>query len=163
MRKILITRIFDYPPDAVAEVKGSASYPNINGTISFWQTQNGVVVMADVNGLPYNAENICSNSIFAMHIHEGCSCSGNNEDPFADVGAHYNPHNCMHPAHAGDLPPLFSNKGEAWMAVFTDRFSVNDVIGRAVIIHLHYDDFMTQPSGNAGVKIACGIIKRINS
>ncbi len=55
--------------------------------------------------------------------------------------------------HAGDLPPLLSNNGRAYCQVLTGRFRVSDVIGKTVVIHSGPDDFMTQPSGNAGEKI----------
>ena len=73
---------------------------------------------------------------------------------------HYNPHGCDHPYHAGDLPPLFETSGLALSAFLTDRFTVDEVIGRTVIIHDQPDDFTTQPSGNSGTKIACGVIRR---
>lgn len=63
-------------------------------------------------------------------------------------------------AHAGDLPPLLSCQGNAYLSVKTDRFSVNEIIGRTVVIHSNPDDFHTQPAGNAGKKIACGVIQR---
>ena len=66
----------------------------------------------------------------------------------------------MHPQHAGDFPPLLGNHGKAYMKVFSDRFSVEEIIGKTVIVHSDPDDFRTQPSGNAGRKIACGIIKK---
>lgn len=73
-------------------------------------------------------------------------------------GAHYNPENTEHPKHAGDLPPLLANNGIAWSAVYTDRFYPEDVVGRTVIIHDMADDFHTQPSGDSGMKMACGEI-----
>ena len=51
--------------------------------------------------------------------------------------------------------------GKAYMKVLTGRFCVEEVIGRTVILHIDPDDFHTQPSGNAGRKIACGVIRRI--
>lgn len=66
----------------------------------------------------------------------------------------------MHPKHAGDLPPLLECKGQAYLSVKTDRFTVDEIIGRTVIIHSDSDDFSTQPTGNAGRKIACGVIRR---
>ena len=66
----------------------------------------------------------------------------------------------MHPYHAGDLPPLFGSGGVAVSVFLTDRFHLEDIIGKTVIIHSSPDDFTTQPSGNAGAKIACGEIKR---
>lgn len=66
----------------------------------------------------------------------------------------------MHPYHAGDLPPLFSANGNAVLEVLTDRFNIHQIIGKTIIIHRNPDDFTTQPSGNAGEKIACGVIKK---
>lgn len=72
---------------------------------------------------------------------------------------HYNPDNCQHLYHAGDMPPLFGVDGSAVLLFLTNRFSVEEIIGRTVIIHARPDDFMTQPSGNSGEKIACGVIR----
>ena len=87
-------------------------------------------------------------------------CSGSQEDPFANAGMHYNPDNCQHPYHAGAMPPLFGVDGAALLLFLTNRFSVQEIIGRTVIIHARPDDFMTQPSGNSGEKIACGVIRK---
>jgi len=150
--------LFKDRPMARARINGSILYPDIEGDAWFYQTEYGVLVVADIEGLP-NPSGNCASPIFAMHIHEGGSCSGNNMDRFANVGEHYNPYNCQHPYHAGDLPPLFSVKGNAFLAVLTNRFRLDDVIGRTIIIHSSADDFKSQPSGNSGVKIACGEIK----
>ncbi|MBP3600475.1 MAG: superoxide dismutase family protein [Clostridia bacterium] len=56
------------------------------------------------------------------------------------------------------MPPLFEVNGRAFSVFLTDRFSVPQILGKTVIIHALPDDFTTQPSGNAGEKIACGII-----
>ena len=58
------------------------------------------------------------------------------------------------------MPPLFSNKGYAFMIFLTDRFKVDEIIGKTVIIHSMPDDFKTQPSGDSGMKIACGVIEK---
>ena len=141
-------------PSAVAVLKGSAAYPSIRGEVRLFETTEGIVVVADVKGLPMQAE--CG-GVFGFHIHEGAGCGG---DDFAETLGHYNPKNCPHPYHAGDLPPLFSNQREAWMAVWTDRFTLQEIIGRTAVLHLRPDDFMTQPSGNSGMKIACGVIRK---
>lgn len=146
-------------PQAIARIKGSADYPNLHGTATFYQTPSGVIVISRILGLPHTDE-VCYQPIFAFHIHSGGSCSGNEKDPFAASMAHYNPHDCLHPYHAGDMPPLFGVNGAAFSAFLTGRFSVKDVIGRTVIIHSAPDDFSTQPSGNAGQKIACGVIEK---
>ena len=139
-------------PDAEAEIFGGAEFPNIRGKVSFFSLPTGVIVVADIENLPQTETNI-----FALHIHEGNSCENN----FEKTGGHFNPKNLPHPQHSGDLPPLFScNKG-AWQAVFTDRFRVEEVLGRLVVIHQNPDDFTTQPAGNSGTKIACGKIEKV--
>ena len=148
-------------PQAIARLKGSALYPNLLGTVRFYEHPYGVLVVAQAEGLP-NFGNVCSSPIFALHIHEGGTCTGNGTDPFADSGMHYNPQGCPHPYHAGDLPPLFGANGYAFGACLTNRFTLDEIIGRTVILHSSFDDFSTQPSGNAGAKIACGeIVGRI--
>ena len=145
-------------PDASAELKGSEAYPEIRGKVSFYQVGNKVVVTAAVEGFP-NLNGKCLYPVYAMHIHSGSSCTGTASDPFADTGSHYTPANCAHPYHAGDLPPLFSNKGSAWSAFVTDRFTVEEIRRKTVVIHEKADDFKTQPSGDSGKKIACGVIR----
>ncbi len=145
-------------PVAQAVISGSAQYPDIRGTASFYPVENGTLVITEVQGLPFKP-GACNARIFALHIHEGSSCTGNAQDPFANTGGHYNPDKCEHPQHAGDLPPLFGNEGYAWGAVVTNRFDIDEVIGHTIIIHAGLDDFTTQPSGNAGAKIACGVIR----
>ncbi len=146
-------------PDAKAVLSGSRAHPNLRGVVCFYQTDEGVVVAAEVRGLPYE-RGACAPSVFGFHIHEGRSCTGTREDPFANAQGHYNPRNCPHPQHAGDLPPLFGNKGYALMTVLTDRFTVNEIVGRTVILHSQRDDFTTQPAGDSGARIACGRITR---
>ena len=144
-------------PQAFARIKGSDLYPNLFGTVRFYKEPRGILVVCEVEGLP-SPEGACSSPIFALHIHEGGSCTGIAGDPFADSGTHYNPQGCPHPYHSGDLPPLFGAKGYAFSAFLTDRFDLDEVIGRTIIIHSSFDDFSSQPSGNAGTKIACGEI-----
>lgn len=143
-------------PDAAAVMTGSPKYPRLQGTVSFYQTPFGVLVTAAVRHLPISFGK-CVHPVFALHIHEGANCMGT--PAFQDAGGHFNPNGCEHPAHAGDLPPLFADRtGFAWMGVLTDRFRVEDVMGRTVIIHSGVDDFTSQPAGNAGERIACGMI-----
>lgn len=145
-------------PAAFARICGSRDYPDIHGIVRFYQTRYGTLVAAEVFGLPKKCGE-CSSPIFAFHIHEGGECSGSCSDPFAQAEGHYNPENCEHPYHAGDMPPLFGNDGYAFLIFLTERFCVKEIIGHTVIIHSNPDDFMTQPSGNSGTKIACGVIK----
>ena len=146
-------------PAARTSIKGSAKYPDIHGNVHFYQTEMGVMVVAEIFGLPTFGDP-CKSPIFGFHIHSGGSCTGNETDPFADAMTHYNPKNCPHPYHAGDMPPLFGNNGYAFLMFLTDRFTAREIIGKTVIIHDKPDDFTTQPAGNSGNKIACGVIQR---
>ena len=149
--------IFRRRPNAVAFINGSDKYPNIHGRAYFYSMLDGVIVRAEILGLP-TVDDDCKDPIFAFHIHGGTECTGNEADPFANANGHYNPNNCPHPYHAGDLPPLFGVNGRAFYAFLTDRFTVPEILGKTIIIHSRPDDFTTQPAGNAGEKIACGVI-----
>lgn len=140
-------------PKATARILGGRDYPMIRGTVTFVQRHDGVLVEAAISGLPKT-----ETGFFAFHIHEGGSCRG---DGFPGTGGHFNPGRREHPNHAGDLLPLLGDYGKAYLKVLTGRFRVEEVIGRTVIVHGDPDDFHTQPSGNAGQKIACGVIKKL--
>lgn len=135
---------------AIAHVSGGEDYPELRGTVRFFPRCAGTLVIAEINGLPDS-----ETSFFAFHIHEGDNCCGSD---FPNTGGHFNPDGAAHPRHAGDLPPLLSNNGKAYSQVLTGRFRVSELIGKTVVIHSDPDDFKTQPSGNAGQKIACGVI-----
>lgn len=137
------------PLEALTCVKGEGK---LRGVVKFYPVPCGTLVVADITGLPESAS-----GFFALHIHEGQRCSGKD---FADTGGHFNPTGNAHPRHAGDLPPLLSRNGRAFLAVETDRFFVQEVIGHTVVVHEGFDDFQSQPAGNAGRKIGCGVIAR---
>ena len=147
-------------PDAVAVINGSQDYSQINGTVRFYSDIDGVLVIAEIFGLP-TASVACGNGVFGFHIHEGGKCSPTADNPFRDAGMHYNPHSCPHPYHAGDMPPIFAGKNTSYLAFLSTRFSIDEIVGKTVIIHDSPDDFTTQPSGASGKRIACGIISRV--
>lgn len=146
-------------PQAIAHILGSEEYNTLRGTVSFYDIGYAILVTSSLYGIPHR-NGFCQVPVLGLHIHEGSSCTGNSDDPFADAGSHYNPENCEHPMHAGDLPPIFANEGVAWSAVITNRFTIKEITGRTVIVHAMADDFHTQPSGNSGKKIACGVIHK---
>ena len=135
----------------MAKIRGGVEVPKLSGCIRFYQQKGCVLIVAEIFGLPRENET----GFFGFHIHQGESCSGTD---FSETGNHYNPVDQVHPKHAGDLPPLMCCRGNAYLAVKTDRFTVHDIIGKTVVIHSDPDDFHTQPAGNAGRKIACGVI-----
>ncbi len=145
--------LLENPPDAVAWVSGSPDYPKLSGLVRFYFTPyDGTLVEAEFFGLPDSQPG--SSDFYAMHIHETGDCT----PPFSQTGDHYNPASAPHPAHAGDMVPLLGNEGYAWTSFYDRRFLIPDILGRSVIIHRMPDDFTSQPSGNAGEKIGCGII-----
>lgn len=144
---------FSSRPSAAARIRGGHAAPDLSGVVRFYQKRSSVLVVANIDRLPQTG----GSGFFALHIHEGDRCTGEN---FADTGNHFNPMKTRHPSHAGDLPPLLSCRGRAYLAVETDRIRVKDIIGRTIVIHSDPDDFSSQPSGSAGEKIACGIIRR---
>lgn len=150
-----IKEIYQTPPEAIALISGNEDNPSLNGIVSFYQsTYVGLLIEAEIFGLPYNTSSVPT-EFYAMHIHQFGDCT----PPFDKTGEHYNPGNLPHPEHAGDLLPLLGNLGYAWSVFYDERLTLDEIIGRSVIIHRNPDDFTTQPSGNAGEKIGCGQIR----
>ncbi len=155
-KNYFLSLLSDSEPDAVAVLKGDATYPDINGVVKFYALpESGLLIATEISDLP-DGRSEDTPTFFAFHIHEKGDCSGN----FANTGVHYNPDKVPHPEHAGDLPPLLSNDGYVWMIVYDSFLTLPMILNRSVIIHQKPDDFTTQPSGNAGEKIACGVITR---
>ena len=147
--------MIDTLPDAFAIITGGKTFPNISGIVKFYSmSYQGLVVYAELFHLPLHST-ANSPSFYGFHIHENGDCSNN----FANTGSHYNPDEQLHPNHVGDLPPLMSMDGYALMYVYAQQLNLEDIIGRSVIVHSKPEDFTTQPSGNSGDKIACGVIQ----
>ena len=130
------------------------------GEATFEQAGSKVRVIVFVQGLTPGREH-------GFHIHEAGDCSSG--DGMSAKG-HFNPHGKPHAAytaaerHAGDLPSLTAGKdGRAKIDVELDVITIApgpaSIVGRGLIIHADPDDFKTQPTGNAGARIACGVIK----
>ena len=128
------------------------------GEVNFEQMGGKVRVTAQVIRLPANRE-------FGFHIHEVGDC--NSGDGMSAKG-HFNPYGKPHgqgaERHAGDMPNLKSDaKGKAKLTMDLDVITIArgpaSIVGRAVMVHADPDDYKTQPTGNAGARIACGVIK----
>ncbi|WP_352420074.1 superoxide dismutase family protein [Proteiniborus sp.] len=149
--------------DAVAYIHGGPLAPQINGVVYFKEDDSGTEVKVKVSGLPkYEPARNGKQPIgpHGFHIHENGVCEvGDPNEPFKSSGEHWNPDNQSHGNHAGDFPVLFSNNGYAEMSFFTNRFRPRDVIGKSIIIHQNPDDYRSQPAGNAGKRLACGVIQ----
>jgi Cu-Zn family superoxide dismutase len=128
------------------------------GTVTFTGRGDRVRMVAKVTGLAPGAH--------GFHIHEKGDCSA----PDAmSAGGHFNPESKPHgnPAagdhHAGDMPQLEADaSGAATLDVTLDTLTIGDgargIVGRAVVVHKDADDFKTQPTGNSGARVACGVI-----
>ena len=149
----------DDPPRATAALqptKGNKAF----GEATFEQVGDKVRVIVFAQNLPPERE-------LGFHIHEAGDCSSG--DGMSAKG-HFNPHGKPHgqpgtaERHAGDLPSLKTGKdGRAKLDVTVEAISIGagagDIVGRGLIIHAQADDYKTQPTGNAGARIACGVIK----
>ncbi|MEO6626123.1 MAG: superoxide dismutase family protein, partial [Burkholderiaceae bacterium] len=109
------------------------------------------------------------NQEHGFHIHEKGDCSSGDG---MSTGGHFNPmgkphgHHGSSERHAGDLPALIADgAGKAVFRVEMDLITVSDgpasVVGRGMIVHVQPDDYKTQPTGNAGARSACAVIRRI--
>lgn len=137
---------------AIAKVEGNAEAPGLHGNVWFFDTPDGVRVNAQIYDLPPN-----ETGFYGFHVHEVGDCSA---PDFSSAKGHYNPTGAPHPKHAGDFPMLLATSAnDAWLSFITTRFTVRDVIGRAVIIHSGRDDYTSQPAGDSGPRIGCGAIQ----
>ena len=129
----------------------------VSGTVTFTKVEGGVKVSAKVAGLAEGAH--------GFHVHEFGDCSAADG---LSAGGHFNPtaepHAGPHDAHrhTGDMGNLTAGKdGVATVEYVDPRESFdgpNSILGRGVIVHASADDFKTQPTGNAGGRLACGVI-----
>jgi Cu-Zn family superoxide dismutase len=144
-----------------AEVNlASASASLVSGKLSVSPTPDGVHITGEIGGLK-------PNSLHAIHIHEKGDCSAVDA---SSAGGHFNPGAQPHGRvnhgahHGGDMDNVNANaEGVAQVQVHASGVTLgggaaNDVAGRAVIVHAQADDYSSQPSGNAGDRVACGII-----
>jgi Cu-Zn family superoxide dismutase len=145
-------------PAAEAELK-AASGSSVSGSVTFAPEDGKLRVQATVSGLAPGEH--------GFHVHEVGDCSA--ADATSAKG-HFNPagkghgHHGGHERHAGDLPNLVADaQGKASYSALVDGVTVGggagDIMGRSVVIHADPDDYKSQPAGNSGKRVACGVIK----
>ena len=130
---------------------------NVTGLVTFTRTDSGIKVVADISGLTPGKH--------GFHIHEYGDCS--NPDG-TSTGGHFNPENTNHggPAdkvrHVGDLGNVTAGEdGKAHLELVDNMITFegkHDIIGRGIIVHAGEDDYVTQPTGNAGARVGFGVI-----
>jgi superoxide dismutase, Cu-Zn family len=144
---------------AIADLKPTESQ-KASGRLDFIQLKNGVKVVGRIEGL-------APNSIHGMHIHENGDCSAADA---ASAGPHFNPKKSAHGilgqtkhAHLGDLGNISADAmGVATIERTFPALRVNkgkdQILGRAVVLHDKEDDLKSQPAGDSGGRISCGVI-----
>jgi Cu-Zn family superoxide dismutase len=145
--------------DAVVELIDGKANPI--GSAQLNQLEQGVQIVIAVSGLPVGKH--------ALHIHETGAC----EPPFESAGGHFNPTSAEHGfdrpggPHAGDLPNVYVGEGALEVEYITDRVtladgetSLFDDDGSAIVIHEGQDDYVSEPAGDAGNRLACGVIEK---
>ena len=144
-------------PTAVATL-ASTSGSTASGTVRLTQLADGSVeVKVDLTGVPAG--------VHGFHVHDKGDCGDNGNA----AGGHFNPAATAHgapsamPHHAGDFGNVTANAAGEVHTVFTTRSvtveaGANSAVGHAVILHANPDDLVTQPTGNAGGRIACGVV-----
>jgi len=146
-------------PAAVATVEPTQGN-RAAGTVTFAQKGDKVLVTAKLTGLAPGGH--------GFHVHEKGDCIAPDG---MSAGGHFNPLGKPHASpsttdrHAGDMPLLVADaSGNASLEAELDVIAVGggatDVIGRSVVVHRDADDFSTQPAGNSGARVACGVIRR---
>lgn len=150
---------------AQAQERAHAEFKNANGktvgTAALRQTKEGVTLLIQVTDLPQG--------LHAVHVHSTGKCEA---PAFTSAGGHFNPQNLKHGLknpegpHAGDLPDLYVNKDGVGrygvliqnVTLDTGKLSILDADGKSIVIHATADDNMSDPAGNSGDRIACGVI-----
>jgi Cu-Zn family superoxide dismutase len=145
-------------PSATAELAPTQGN-TARGTVTFTQAGDRVKVVANLSGLAPGPH--------GFHVHENGDCSAPDA---TSAGGHFNPLGKPHghyespERHAGDLPAIAADaSGNATLSVTLDTISVGggeaNVVGRSVVVHRDPDDYKTQPTGNSGPRVACGVVK----
>jgi Cu-Zn family superoxide dismutase len=146
---------------AAAELRDANN--QVVGQATFIEVGGGVRVVLEARGLPAGDKGV--------HLHAVGKCEG---PQFTSAGAHFNPQNKQHGTlnpsgpHAGDLPNItIAANGTGRLETFTDRVSLGggpsslfDDDGTAIVVHAAPDDFKTDPTGNSGDRIACGVVTK---
>lgn len=145
---------------ATATLQGAPGDTDFSGTVTITPEGDGVKVTAHLQGVD-------TDGMHALHVHENGQCEHGGDKHFASAGGHFNPTNAEHacpptePRHAGDLGNVQITAGAGHLEMTTTGLSLsgpNSVVGKAIILHTGQDDCKTQPTGNAGDRLACGVV-----
>lgn len=158
MSTALLAACASIPEQPAATATLSArSGSNVSGSVGFAETSGGLKIRAKVAGLAPGAH--------GFHIHEAGDCSAPDA---ASAKGHFNPAGKAHghyseaDHHGGDMPNLMANaRGEATFDFTLAGVGLSGptgVVGRSIVVHADPDDYKSQPAGNSGARVACGVI-----
>jgi len=137
---------------------GAPTDTDFAGTISVTPEGSGVRIVADVAGVD-------TDGLHGIHVHENGQCDheGEGGQHFTSAGGHFNPSGTEHacpptdPRHAGDLGNIEVSGGTGHLELSVSNLTADQLNGKALILHAGEDDCKTQPTGNAGDRLACGV------
>ena len=163
---VLLAACQSAPQQPAQELRATAGLQPTKGNKTFGEATFEPAPGGKVRIIVF-AQNLRPDREHGFHIHEAGDCSSG--DGMSAKG-HFNPHGKPHgnpsspERHAGDLPSLKAAKnGRAKLDVVVDGITLTpgpaSIIGRGLIIHADPDDYKTQPTGNAGARLACGVIR----
>lgn len=138
----------------------AASESEADGTLAFAEDDGYLRITGEINGL--------SPGVHGLHVHEIGDCSAPDA---SSAGGHYAPRSSQHGAptqpaelhHAGDLGNIVADAdGRATVDVIDDGLTLSGpetIVGRAIVVHADPDDLVSQPAGNSGDRVACGVVE----
>jgi Cu-Zn family superoxide dismutase len=147
------------PPLRATVALEPRSGSNVSGRVELAESKGQLRAHVELTGLEANSEH-------GFHVHEKGDCSAPDA---SSAGGHFNPFGTAHghagipPHHAGDLPSLIADSrgrvnADLVLEGLTLGAGTTSIAGRSLVVHRDRDDFTTQPAGNAGPRLACGVL-----
>lgn len=151
-------------PDTSAQamtvsLQGDPADTDFAGSVSITPEGSGVRIVADISGVDKDGKH-------GIHVHENgmCDHQGEGGKHFTSAGGHFNPAGTEHacpptdPRHAGDLGNIDVSGGKGHLELSVTNLTADQLNGKAIILHAGEDDCKTQPTGNSGDRLACGVV-----